>query len=344
MWHLFWIVIILIFAALGRVGIVLRMRRCVHCCRKEPHDRSGVYALAQIKPLESQFWKSRSGEVCHELTSGLAGIILQKKWQSVCVRGGWKETNNWVGVLQWGCFIHREEQKQKRKKGWEKKKETKMLSVPRRDDEGGKKEGGRGGGKRRQLTHEKIRYGKVEEEEVALISQGLVHHKSHDDQRVAGHHHHHQGHHEHRQDHRQVSRENGASLGHRTCQVAAGVGAQNLRAHPYSGGQVMVQPSHLTRRSGARLQLEAPPTFRSTLRRGRAPSRSRHSMETLYPRLPCFPGNKNPESDYKSLGLFLFFFFTSAIMKCASCARARARASPSVLWCATAAERAQLLL
>lgn len=120
--------------------------------------------------------------------------------------------------------------------------------------EGRKKVGGEGG-ERRQLTHEKIRYGKVEEEEVALISQGLVHHKSHDDQRVAGHHHHHQGHHEHRQNHRQVSRENGASLGHRTCQVAAGVGAQNLRAHPYSGGQVMVQPSHLTRRSGARLQL-----------------------------------------------------------------------------------------
>lgn len=41
-------------------------------------------------------------------------------------------------------------------------------------------------------------------------------------------------------------------------------------------------------------------------------------METLYPRLPCFPGNKNSVSDYKSLRLFLFFFFTSAIMKCAS--------------------------
>lgn len=181
------------------------------------------------------------------------------------------------------------------------------------------KEGRKKGEKRCQLTHEKIRYGKVEEEEVALISQGLVHHKSHDDQCVAGHHHHHQSHHEHRQDHRQVSRKDGAGLGHRTCQVAARVGVQHLRAHPYSGGQVMMHSSHITRKSGARLQPGAP-TFRSTLRRGRAPPKSRHSKETLYPRLPCFP-RKIPESDYKPLRLFHFSFFilTSAKkMKCTS--------------------------
>lgn len=96
------------------------------------------------------------------------------------------------------------------------KKETRQ-DVPRGDDVGGTKDYKMGGKKMWQLTHEKIRYGKVEEEEVALISQGLVHHKGHDDQCVAGHHHHHQSHHEHRQDHRQVSRKDGAGLGHRTC-------------------------------------------------------------------------------------------------------------------------------
>lgn len=176
-----------------------------------------------------------------------------------------------------------------------------MLSVPRKDDEGGKKEGGRGG-KRCQLTHEKIRYGKVEEEEVALISQGLVHHKSHDDQCVAGHHHHHQSHHEHRKDHRQVSRKDGAGLGHRTCQVAARVGVQHLRAHPYSGGQVMVHSSHITRKSGARLQLGAP-TFRSTLRSGRASPKSRDSMENSLSAASMFP-RKSPVSEYKALQVF----------------------------------------
>lgn len=82
-----------------------------------------------------------------------------------------------------------------------------------------------------QLTNEKIRYGKVQKEVVALIPQGLIHNKCHDDQRVARHHHDNQGHHKNRQDHQQVAREDSASLGHRGGQVAAGVGLQNMCVH-----------------------------------------------------------------------------------------------------------------
>ncbi|KAF3835099.1 hypothetical protein F7725_027657 [Dissostichus mawsoni] len=52
--------------------------------------------------------------------------------------------------------------------------------------------------RRHQLTHEEIRYSKVQKEVVALISQGFIHNKSHDDQRVPSHHNDNQSHHEHR--------------------------------------------------------------------------------------------------------------------------------------------------
>ena len=141
--------------------------------------------------------------------------------------------------------------------------------------------------RRHRLTDEKIRYGKVQEEVVALISQGFIHNKSHDDQRVPGHHHDDQSHHEHRQDHRQVAREDGPSLGHRGGQVAAGVGLQDVRAH--SSVHSREHRFRFTRWHNRQVQLGAR-AVRSTL------PRSQTGLETcewrrrgLSPNLPCSP-------------------------------------------------------